>query len=84
MVTSSEGDSEDEEMLFLLLLRCRRRRLCAANRHIRMKRWILRREAKGAYANLVPELNVEDPEKIKQYHRLDRNSFQEILAMESL
>ena len=65
MATSS-GDSEDEEMLFLLLLRRRRRRLRAANRHIWTKRWILRREAKGAYANLVRELNVEDPEKFKQ------------------
>ena len=84
LTDSSEGDSEDEEMLlFLLLLRRRRRRLRAVNRHIWTKRWILRREAKGAYANLVRELNVEDPEKFKQYHRLDRNSFQEILAMVS-
>ena len=33
--------------------------------------------------NLVRELNAEDPEKFRQYHRLNWNSFQEILAMVS-
>ena len=84
MATATVTEDEDEEiLLFLLLLRRRRRRLRAANRHIWTKRWILRREAKGTYWNLIRELNVEDPEKFKQYHRLDRNSFQQILAMVS-
>ena len=77
--------SEDEEILLLLLLmRRRRRRLRAANRQICMtKRWILRRHVQGAFNNLVREINAEDPEKFRQFHRLDRESFEHILGMVS-
>ena len=70
--------SEDEEiLLFLLLLRRRRRRI---NRTIWTRRWIMRRQGQGAYANLIRELNAEDPEKFRQYHRLDRQSFEQVLV----
>ena len=35
----------------------------------------------GAYPNLLRELNAEDPEAFRQFHRLDRESFETILAM---
>ena len=59
---------ENEEILLFLLLvgdvvRCVR----AANRQIWIKRWILRRQNQGAYANLFRKLNEEDPEKFKQF-----------------
>ncbi len=75
-------ESEDEEVLLLcLLLRRRRRRLRALNRQTWTKRWIMRRQGQGAYANLVKELNAEEPEQFRQYHRMDRQSFESILAM---
>lgn len=78
------SSSDDEEiLLFLLLLRRRRRRSIAANRMIWTKRWILRRRMKAACENIVRELNIEDPEKFRQYHRLDRVSFEEILTLVS-
>ena len=44
---------EEEILLFLLLLRRRRRRLRAANRQTWTKRWILRRQTQGTFANLI-------------------------------
>ncbi|XP_070550779.1 uncharacterized protein [Ptychodera flava] len=41
----------------------------------------MRRQAQGVYANLVQELRAEDPESFRQFHRLDRQSFQDILTM---
>ena len=78
------SSSEDEEiLLYLLLLRRRRRRLRAANRQTWVKSWVSRHQAQGACANIVRELNCEDPEKFRQYHRLDRASFEEILTLVS-
>ena len=78
-----DGDfSEDEEaLLLLLLLRRRRRRLRAANRKIWTKQWLLRRKTQGVCENLLRELAVEDPEQFRQYHRLDRQSFEDILKI---
>ena len=76
------SSSEDEEVLLsLLMLRRRRRRLRAANRKTWVKSWVSRRQTQGACANIVRELNYEDPEKFRQDHRLDRTSFEEILAL---
>ena len=76
------SSSEDEEVLLsLLMLRRRRRRLRVANRKTWVKSWVSRRQTQGACANIVRELNYEDPEKFRQYHRLDRTSFEEILAL---
>ncbi|CAB4036504.1 Hypothetical predicted protein [Paramuricea clavata] len=75
-------ECEDEDvLLFCLLLRRRRRRLRALNRQTWTKRWIMRRQGQGAYANLVKELNAEEPEQFRQYHRIDRQSFESILTM---
>ncbi|CAB4013843.1 Hypothetical predicted protein [Paramuricea clavata] len=41
----------------------------------------MRRQGQGAYANLVKELNAEEPEQFRQYHRIDRQSFESILTM---
>jgi hypothetical protein len=35
------------------------------------------------YANLLKELNAEDPETFRQYHRLDIGACEEILNMVS-
>ena len=85
MADSEQDDLSDDEdiLLFLLLIRRRRRRLRAANRQLWTKRWILRRQRQGVYDNLIQELNGEDPEKFRQYHRLDRQSFEDILRMVS-
>ena len=78
----SQEDLDDEEiLLFLLLMRRRQRRLRASHRISWTKRWILRRKQLGAYENLVRELNAEDPQKFRQYHRLDRQSFEDILQI---
>jgi hypothetical protein len=84
MADDESSSSEDEEILLLLLLLRRRRRcLRAANRKTWVKQWILRRQAQGACANIVCELNCEDPEKFRQYHRLDKCLFEEVLALVS-
>ena len=75
-------NSEDEEiLLFLLLLRRRRRRKRACNRKIWSKSWILRRASQGACDNLVRELAAEDPAQFRDYHRLDRRCFEDVLSM---
>ena len=77
-----ELEEDDKEiLLFLLLMRRRRRPLRASHRITWTKRWILRRKQQGAYANLIRELNAEDPEKFRQYHRLDKESFEGILRL---
>ena len=79
-----EEECEEEEILLLLLLmRRRRRRLRAAQRNSWSKNWISRREMQGVHSNLFRELKVEDPEQFRQYHRLSRESFNEILAIVS-
>ena len=79
---SSSSSSEDEEVLLcLFLLRRKRRRLRAACRKTWVKPWILRRLTQGASENIVRELNCEDPEKFRQYHRLDRDTFEEVLTI---
>ena len=76
------SSSEDEEVLLsLLMLQRRRRRLRAANQKTWVKSWVSRHQTQGACANIVRKLNYEDPEKFRRYHRLDRTSFQEILAL---
>ena len=60
-------------------MRGRGRRLRAANRKICTKQWISKRHVQGAFNNLVREINAEDPEKFRQFHRLDWESFEHIL-----
>ena len=43
---------------------------------------IAKRNARGT-CQFFRELKVEDPEQFRQYHRLNRESFNEILAMVS-
>ena len=71
-------------LLFLLLMRRRRRGKIAAYRQTWAKNWILRRPRHGVYANLLRELNAEDPETFRQYHRLDTEAFNKILSMVGL
>ena len=79
--SDSEDEFEEEVLLFLLLIRRARRRSRAANRQTWSKQWVMRRGTHGVHANLVHELNAEDPEGFRQYHRVDRESFNELLAM---
>ena len=76
--SSSSGSEEEEILLLLLLLRRRRRRLKASRRKISTKRWKLRRQANRVFTNLVQELRDEDAENFRQYHRLDKQSFEEV------
>ena len=71
----------EELVLFILLRRRRRRRYKARCRNTWTKRWITRRTGQGVYANLLREFNAEDPECFRQFHRLDRESFDSVLAL---
>ena len=82
-MADSDDDEEEKLLLFILLLCRRRRRVRALSRNTWTKHWIMRRERQGAYPNLITELNVEDPEKFGQFHRLERQHFEEILAIVS-
>ena len=62
-------------------MRRRRRRMRAACRTTWSRTWIQRRQRRGVFVNLLRELEEEDPEKFRQYHRFDINSFRNILRM---
>lgn len=85
MADASDSDSEDEInkyiLLTFLLLRRNWRRRRAANRNTWCKSWIKRRKTLGMYSNLVQELNAEDPSQFRAFHRLDRESFFDVLTM---
>ena len=67
-VSFSDSEEQDEiALLCLLLIRRRRRRLPASCRKTWTKRWIMRREAQGAFNNLIRELNAEDPQFQKNF-----------------
>ena len=68
-------------LLLVMLLRRRRRRMRASNHSIWTKSWIQRRQVQGAYSNLIRELDAEDPEMFRQYHRLDIDSFRKSLFL---
>ena len=53
----------------------------AANRETWSQWWVSCRETHGTFANLVQELSCEDIEKLRQCHRLDRHSVEEVLAL---
>ena len=53
----------------------------AANPKMWIKSWVSRRQTQGAFANIVRELDHEDAEKFRQFHRLDRASFQQVLTL---
>ena len=77
-----DTEFEDEVLLFLLLMRRNRRRYSIKERKRKTwaKPWILKHREQGIFSNLVHELSGEDPEKFRQFHRLDRDLFDEILA----
>ena len=68
-------------IVFLFILLIRRRRMRAACRTIWSRTWIQRHQRHGVFVNLLRELEKEDPEKFRQYHRFDINSFRKILRM---
>ena len=68
-------------LLLILLMRRRRRRWRAACRTTWSKTWIQKRQEQGVFGNLLRELRDDDPETFRQYHRLDVNSFEEVLRM---
>ena len=76
--TSDEEMNEFEEMSLLTTLIRRRRRLWESHRGIWTKNWLLKRTNQGCFANLLPELNAEDPVKFHQFHRLDRDQFEDV------
>ena len=56
--STSEEDFEEEVLLLALLVRRRRQRRQARKRKVWARNWILRRNALGAYAGLICELDV--------------------------
>ena len=75
------SEMEKVALLVVLLLRQIRRRKKAGRIKTWAREWIGKSRQQGAYPNLLRELNVEDPEAFRQFHRLDRESFETILAM---
>ena len=62
-MASSSSESEDEHvLLYILLLRRHHRRERAACRTMWTRSWIDWRQRQGVYANLLKELDTEDPE----------------------
>ncbi len=78
---SDSDDCDEETLLFVLIMRRARRRLQAANRTQWSMPWILRRDAQGVHENLIRELTAEDPEGFRRFDRMNRESFDELLAM---
>ena len=68
-------------LLLILLLRRSQRRVRAANRETWSQWWVSRRETHGTFAYLVQELSCEDMENVRQFHRLDRHSCEEVVAL---
>ena len=68
-------------LLFLLLVRRWRRRQRAASRTNWCRPWLARRFQQGVFYNLVKEIDAEDSEQFRLFHRLDRQSYESILAM---
>ena len=69
---ASTGRDLDEQAVLFLLMRRRRRRLAAAGyKHVWERSWIRRREGRGVYGTLLCELDAEDPEMFRRYHRVD-------------
>jgi len=68
-------------LVSLLLLRRQRRKIEKVSRSCWVKPWIKRRKELGVYTNLIKELESEDPERFRQFHRLDVDQFKEILYM---
>ncbi|XP_068759068.1 uncharacterized protein [Montipora capricornis] len=77
---ASEYNEELLALLLILLLRRRRRKRQKDRPKAWARNWISRSQLQGAYPNLLRELNTEDPEAFRQFHRLDRESFDTILA----
>ena len=42
--------------------------------------WILEREEKGAYHNLLQELRLQDKDNYRNFLRMDVNAFEELLG----
>ena len=68
----------DPNQALLLILLLRRQ---VTGRKTWTRDWILRRPDQGVYANLLQELRGEDPESFRQFHCLDIDGFQDVLAM---
>ena len=66
-------------LVVLLVRKIRRRR--SRRRKTWAREWILRSQQQGAYPNVLRELNAEDHDTFRQFHRFDRESFKTVLAM---
>ena len=81
-MVSSSSESEDDNVLPSILLLLRHRRLArAVCRTMWTRSWIDRRQRQGVNANLLKDLDAEDPEMFRQYHRLNVESFKTILEI---
>ena len=65
-------EMEKVALLVVLLLRQIRRRRKVGRTQTWARERIVKSQQQGAYLNLLRELNVEDHEPFRQFHRLDR------------
>ena len=79
--TDQDEQADKEAVLCVLLIRRRRRLAALGCRRVWERSWIGRREGREIYDTLLRDLDAEDPEMFRRYHRLDRESFRIILAM---
>lgn len=50
------------------------------NRKKWMKDWLLERESKGAYSNILQELRLQDHEHFRKYLRMNTTTFEVIFS----
>ena len=81
LITAVSASEDVEILLGILQLRQRRKRLRAANRKTWLRSWVPPCQTHGKFANIIRDLNREAVEKLRQFHRLDRNSSKEVLKM---
>ncbi len=81
----SGNSSSDEEMLDLeetailsIIMARRKRAMKRPRRKTWTNKWLLRRASQGVFSNLLQEIDAEDPEKFTQFHRLNREQFEEV------
>ena len=76
-------ETEEDYVAFVLCILCiviLRRRLSTRYRHVWSRDWLLRRQQHSAYHALLQELDREDPGEYANYLRINKETFDMLLA----
>lgn len=72
---------EDEVAAFAALLFLKERKKNEKKRKLWRRRWLLRRREESVAFRLMKEITEEDPATLRQWIRLDREQYEELLAL---